>query len=74
MLVTEMAKTVTNILKLSPTHFVPNIDVAEIINEKTLIILGTQILLIALAPLKLNVKRAPEMSIILYFQEIDELI
>ena len=29
MLVTKMVETVTNILKLSPTHFVPNIDVAE---------------------------------------------
>ena len=29
MLVTEMAKTVTNILKLSSTHFVSNIHVAE---------------------------------------------
>ena len=30
MLVTKTGKTVTNILKLSPTHFVPNFDVALI--------------------------------------------
>ena len=29
MLVTKMAKTVTNIFKLSPTHFVTNIDITE---------------------------------------------
>ena len=29
MLVTKMAKTATNILKLSPTHFVSNIEVTQ---------------------------------------------
>ena len=31
MLVTKKAKTVTNILKLSPTHFVTNIDVTPVL-------------------------------------------
>ena len=32
MLVTKTAKTVTNISRLSPTHFVSNIDVAQFFN------------------------------------------
>ena len=34
---TKMAKTVTNILKLSPTHFVSNIDVAVSDNFEMLV-------------------------------------
>ena len=33
MLVTNMAKTLTNILKLSPTHFIFNIDVTTILDD-----------------------------------------